>query len=55
MHGLEWTKLLVMCFDVRGCCKDFEVGARPVEIGDKKWNVEKLSINFPNFVMKEKA
>jgi hypothetical protein len=36
-------------------CKDFGVGARPVEIGDKKWNNEKLSINFPNFVMKEKA
>ncbi len=55
MHGLEWTKLLVMCFDVCGCCKDFGVGARTVEIGDKKWNIEKLSINFPNFVMKEKA
>jgi hypothetical protein len=26
-----------------------------VEIGDKKWNIEKLNINFPNFVMKEKA
>jgi hypothetical protein len=54
MHELEWTKFLVMCFDVCGC-KDFGVEARPVEIGDKKWNIEKLSINFPNFVMKEKA
>ncbi len=54
MHGLEWTKFLVMSFDVCGC-KDFKVGARLVEIGDKKWNIEKLNINFPNFVMKEKA
>ncbi len=43
-----------MSFDVCGC-KDFKVGARLVEIGDKKWNIEKLNINFPNFVMKEKA
>ncbi len=43
-----------MCFDVCGC-KDFGVGAKPMEIGDTKQNVEKLNINFPNFVMKEKA